>query len=205
MFLVGLTGGIASGKSTVAAMLGKFDNEIIDADEIAREVVMPGTVGLSKVGAEFGPQILEEDGSLSRAKLAKLVFEDPKKRLTLEGILHPLIRARTLERISQSKSDIVIYIVPLLVEAKVDYPFDLVVTIEAGSENQIKRLVENRGMGTEDATARIAAQATEPERVARADVRIDGALSLTDLETTVSKLWNQIQSLAEAKAHHGKN
>jgi dephospho-CoA kinase len=205
MFLVGLTGGIASGKSTVAAMLGKFDNEIIDADEIAREVVMPGTVGLSKVGAEFGPQILEEDGSLSRAKLAKLVFEDPKKRLTLEGILHPLIRARTLERISQSKSDIVIYIVPLLVEAKVDYPFDLVVTIEAGSENQIKRLVENRGMGTEDATARIAAQATEPERVARADVRIDGALSLTDLETEVSKLWNQIQALAEAKGHHGKN
>jgi len=205
MFLVGLTGGIASGKSTVAAMLGKFDNEIIDADEIAREVVMPGTVGLSRVVAEFGPQILEEDGSLSRAKLAKLVFEDPEKRLALEGILHPLIRARTLERISQSKSDILIYIVPLLVEAKVDHPFDLVVTIEAGSENQIKRLVENRGMGTEDATARIAAQATEPERVARADVRIDGALSLTDLETTVSKLWNQIQSLAEAKAHHGKN
>ena len=205
MFLVGLTGGIASGKSTVAAMLGKFDNEIIDADEIAREVVMPGTVGLSKVGAEFGPQILEEDGSLSRAKLAKLVFEDPKKRLTLEGILHPLISARTLERISQSKSDILIYIVPLLVEAKVDYPFDLVVTIEAGSENQIQRLVENRGMSTEGAIARIAAQATEPERVARADVRIDGALSLTDLETTVSKLWNQIQSLAEAKAHHGKD
>jgi dephospho-CoA kinase len=205
MFLVGLTGGIASGKSTVAAMLSKYDNEIIDADEIAREVVLPGTVGLSKVVAEFGPQILEEDGSLSRAELAKLVFEDPEKRLTLEGILHPLIRARTLERISQSKCDIVIYIVPLLVEAKVDYPFDLVVTIEAGSENQIKRLVENRGMSTEDAIARIAAQATEPERVARADVRIDGALSLTDLETTVSKPWHQIQALAEAKAHHGKN
>jgi dephospho-CoA kinase len=205
MFLVGLTGGIASGKSTVAAMLSKYDNEIIDADEIAREVVLPGTVGLSKVVAEFGPQILEEDGSLSRAELAKLVFEDPEKRLTLEGILHPLIRARTLERISQSKCDIVIYIVPLLVEAKVDYPFDLVVTIEAGSENQIKRLVENRGMSTEDAIARIAAQATEPERVARADVRIDGAISLNDLETEVSKLRNQMQALAEAKAHHGKN
>jgi dephospho-CoA kinase len=205
MFLVGFTGGIASGKSTVAAMLSKYDNEIIDADEIAREVVLPGTVGLSKVVAEFGPQILEEDGSLSRAELAKLVFEDPEKRLALEGILHPLIRARTLERISQSKSDILIYIVPLLVEAKVDYPFDLVVTIEAGSENQIKRLVENRGMSTEGAIARIAAQATDAERVARADVRIDGALSLTDLETEVSKLWNQIQSLAEAKGHHGKN
>jgi dephospho-CoA kinase len=205
MFLVGLTGGIASGKSTVAAMLSKYDNEIIDADEIAREVVLPGTVGLSKVVAEFGPQILEEDGSLSRAELAKLVFKDPEKRLALEGILHPLIRARTLERISQSKSDIVIYIVPLLVEAKVDYPFDLVVTIEAGSENQIQRLVENRGMSTEGAIARIAAQATDAERVARADVRIDGALSLTDLETEVSKLWNQIQALAEAKGHHGKN
>ena len=205
MFLVGLTGGIASGKSTVAAMLSKFDNEIIDADEIAREVVLPGSDGLSKVVAEFGPQVLEEDGSLSRATLAKLVFEDPEKRLALEGILHPLIRARTLERISQSKSDIVIYIVPLLVEAKVDYPFDLVVTIEAGSENQIKRLVENRGMSTEDATARIAAQATEPERVAKADVRIDGALDLNDLETEVSKLWIQIQALAKAKAHHGKN
>ena len=205
MFLVGLTGGIASGKSTVAAMLGKFDNEIIDADEIAREVVLPGTVGLSKVVAEFGPQILEEDGSLSRAELAKLVFKDPEKRLALEGILHPLIRARTLERISQSKSDILIYIVPLLVEAKVDHPFDLVVTIEAGSENQIQRLVENRGMSTEGAIARIAAQATDAERVARADVRIDGALSLTDLETEVSKLWNQIQALAEAKGHHGKN
>ena len=205
MFLVGLTGGIASGKSTVAAMLSKFDNEIIDADEIAREVVLPGTVGLNKVVAEFGPQILEEDGSLSRSKLAKLVFKDPEKRLILEGILHPLIRARTLERISQSKSDIVIYIVPLLVEAKVDYPFDLVVSIEAGSENQIKRLIENRGMSTEDATARIAAQAIEPERVARADVRIDGALDLNDLETEVSKIWNQIQALAKAKAHHGKN
>ena len=205
MFLVGLTGGIASGKSTVAALLSKYDNEIIDADEIAREVVLPGSDGLSMVVAEFGPQILEEDGSLSRSKLAKLVFEDSEERFRLEGILHPLIRARTLERISQSKSDIVIYIVPLLVEAKVDYPFDLVVTIEAGSENQIKRLIENRGMSTEDATARIAAQATEPERVARADVRIDGALDLNDLETKVSKLWNQIQVLAEAKAHHGKN
>ena len=205
MFLVGFTGGIASGKSTVAAMLSKYDNEIIDADEIAREVVLPGSDGLSKVVTEFGPQILEEDGSLSRAELAKLVFEDPEKRLALEGILHPLIRARTLERISQSKSDILIYIVPLLVEAKVDYPFDLVVTIEAGSENQIQRLVENRGMSTEGAIARIAAQATDAERVARADVRIDGALSLTDLETEVSKLWNQIQALAEAKGHHGKN
>jgi dephospho-CoA kinase len=205
MFLVGVTGGIASGKSTVAEMLGKFDNEIIDADEIAREVVLPGTDGLNKVVAEFGAQILEKDGSLSRAKLAKLVFEDPEKRLTLEGILHPLIKVRTLEQITQSKSDIVIYIVPLLVEAKVDYPFDLVVTIEAGTDNQIRRLIENRGMSFEDAKARIAAQASETERVARADIRIDGSLNLVDLEEAVSKLWSQVQVLAAKKAEHGKN
>ncbi len=205
MFLVGVTGGIASGKSTVAEMLGKFDNEIIDADEIAREVVLPGTDGLNKVVAEFGPQILEKDGSLSRAKLAKLVFEDPEKRLTLEGILHPLIKARTLEQITQSKSEIVIYIVPLLVEAKVDYPFDFVVTIEAGTDNQVRRLIENRGMSFEDAKARIAAQASETERVARADIRIDGSLNLVDLEEAVSKLWSQVQVLAAKKAEHGKN
>lgn len=205
MFLVGITGGIASGKSTVAAMLGKFDSQIIDADDIAREVVLPGSDGLSKVVAEFGPQILEQDGSLSRAELGKMVFEDPEKRLTLEGILHPLIKARTLERISQSKSDIVIYIVPLLVEAKVDYPFDFVATIEAGTDNQIRRLIDNRGMSFEEANARITAQASEAERVARADVRIDGSLALADLEVAVSKLWNQILLLAAKKAEHGKN
>jgi dephospho-CoA kinase len=205
MFLVGVTGGIASGKSTVADILRKFDNEIIDADDIAREVVLPGSDGLSKVVAEFGPQILEKDGSLSRAELAKLVFEDPERRLTLEGILHPLITARTLERISQSKSDIVIYVVPLLVEAKVDYPFDFVVTIEAGTDNQIRRLIENRGMSFEDANARIAAQASEAERVARADIRIDGSLGLADLEVAVSKLWSQVQVLAAKKVDHGKN
>ena len=205
MFLVGVTGGIASGKSTVADMLGKFDNEIIDADEIAREVVLPGSEGLRKVVAEFGPQILEKDGSLSRSELAKLVFEDPEKRLTLEGILHPLIRDRTLERISQSKSDIVIYIVPLLVEAKVDYPFDFVATIEAGTGNQTRRLIENRGLSFEEANARITAQASEAERVARADVRIDGSLGLADLEVAVSKLWSQILLLAARKAEDGKN
>ena len=205
MFLVGLTGGIASGKSTVGAMLSKYDNEIIDADEIAREVVMPGSEGLKQVVREFGPKVLEKDGTLSRSDLASLVMKVPGKRSTLEGILHPLIKARTLERISASDKEVVVYVVPLLVEAKVDYPFDLVVTIESGRENQIKRLIENRGMSTEDATARIAAQASEAERVARADVRIDGSLNLANLDIAVSKLWDQIQAFAEKKAHHGKN
>jgi dephospho-CoA kinase len=205
MFLVGLTGGIASGKSTVASMLSKYENEIIDADEIAREVVIPGSQGLQKIVAEFGPQVLNMDGTLSRAALATVVFNDPIRRAALEEILHPLIKTRTLEKITQSRSDVVVYVVPLLVEAKVDYPFDLVATIEAGTETQTKRLVENRGMTPEDAAARIAAQASEAERVARADVRIDGSLDMADLEIAVSRLWSQIQIFAEQKANHGKN
>jgi len=205
MFLVGLTGGIASGKSTVASMLGKYENEIIDADEIAREVVIPGSQGLQKIVTEFGPQVLNMDGTLSRAALATVVFNDTIRRAALEEILHPLIKTRTIEKIAQSDRDVVVYVVPLLVEAKVDYPFDLVATVEAGTETQIKRLVENRGMTPEDASTRIAAQASEAERVARADVRIDGSLDMPNLEIAVSKLWNQIQILAEQKANHGKN
>jgi dephospho-CoA kinase len=205
MFLVGLTGGIASGKSTVANMLGKYENEIIDADEIAREVVIPGSQGLQKIVREFGPQVLNKDGTLSRDALATVVFNDPTRRAALEEILHPLIKTLTLEKIAQSDSAVVVYVVPLLVEAKVDYPFDLVATIEAGTETQTKRLVENRGMTPEDAAARIATQASEAERVARADVRIDGSLDMADLEIAVSNLWGQIQTLAERKANHGKN
>jgi len=205
MFLVGLTGGIASGKSTVATMLGKYENEIFDADEIAREVVIPGSQGLQKIISEFGPQVLNKDGTLSRDALATVVFNDPTRRVALEEILHPLIKKRTLEKIAQSHSDVVVYVVPLLVEAKVDYPFDLVATIEAGTETQTKRLVENRGMTPEDAASRISAQASEAERVARADVRIDGSLDMADLEIAVSKLWSQIQILADQKANHGKN
>jgi dephospho-CoA kinase len=137
--------------------------------------------------------------------LAKVVFNDPTRRAALEEILHPLIKTRTLEKIAQSHSAVVVYVVPLLVEAKVDYPFDLVATIEAGNETQAKRLVENRGMTPEDAAARISAQASEAQRVARADVRIDGSLDMADLEIAVSRLWSQIQILAEQKANHGKN
>lgn len=205
MFLVGVTGGIASGKSTVAKMLGKYENEIIDADEIAREVVTRGSEGLQKVVVEFGPQVLLEDGTLDRAELAEMIFADPNKRSTLEGILHPLIKARAMQRIMQSQSEIVFYVVPLLVEAKVDYPFDFVVTIETGTKNQIKRLVENRGMSVEDATSRITAQATEAERVAKADLRINGSMDLADLEVVVANLWKQVQLMATEKADHGEN
>ena len=205
MFLVGLTGGIASGKSTVSGMLAKFDNEIIDADQVAREVVEPGTEGLSRVVEEFGEQVLDSNGSLDRAKLAKLVFSDANKRVALESILHPLIKARTLQMIGSSTKGIVIYVVPLLVEAGVDYPFDFVVTVEAGVKNQVQRLIDWRGMSRQEALDRIKSQASEGQRVSRADVRLDSSLSLADLEQAVSQLWAEIQSRSAVKAGHGAN
>ena len=205
MFLVGLTGGIASGKSTISAMFGKLGADVIDADLVAREVVEPGTPGLRAVIAEFGQGIIQPDGSLSRPALAEQVFSDEAKRTKLEAILHPLIKHRTMQHISESKESIVVYVVPLLVEAKVDYPFDFVVTVESGVEKQIQRLKDNRGLSEDEARSRIQAQATEDERVARSDVRLDGSVSLSKLEAEVSKLWDLLVLKAEAKANNGKN
>ena len=205
MFLVGLTGGIASGKSTVSAMLERLGAEVIDADLVAREVVEPGTKGLAEIVAAFGEVILEADGSLFRAALGQLVFADSAQRIKLESILHPLIKERTMQRIAQSKSSVVVYVVPLLVEANVDYPFDLVVSIEAGVETQIQRLIDTRNLAREYALARIKAQATEAERVQRADVWLDGSLTLAELEIQVSKLWQSILRQASLKAGDGKN
>jgi dephospho-CoA kinase len=205
MFLVGLTGGIASGKSTVSAMLERLGAEVIDADLVAREVVEPGTQGLADIVSVFGEVILEADGSLSRAALGQLVFADSAQRIKLESILHPLIKERTMQRIAQSKSFVLVYVVPLLVEANVDYPFDLVVSIEAGVETQTQRLIDTRNLSREDSLARITAQATEAQRVARADVRLDGSLTLIELEVQVSKLWESILRQASKKAENGKN
>jgi dephospho-CoA kinase len=205
MYLVGLTGGIASGKSTISTMLAKLGAEVIDADLVAREVVEPGTPGLKAVIAEFGQGIIQPDGSLSRPALAEQVFADQAKRTKLEAILHPLIKHRTMQHISESKRSIVVYVVPLLVEAKVDYPFDLVITVESGIENQIQRLKDKRGLSEDEARSRIQAQASEDERVARSDVRLDGSVPVSKLEDEVSKLWDLLVLKAEAKANNGKN
>jgi dephospho-CoA kinase len=205
MFLVGITGGIASGKSTISAMLEKLGAEVIDADLIAREVVLPGTKGLEEIVVSFGTGILNSDGTLSRDTLASLVFGDEKKRLQLEAILHPLIKEKTSGRFAASKSPVIVYVVPLLVEANVDYPFDLVVTIESGVETQIQRLIEARGLSKEQAQSRIMAQATEDQRVERSDISIDGSLPLTQLQEEISKLWDYILLQESKKAGNGKN
>lgn len=196
MFLIGLTGGIASGKSTVAKLLAAHGAETIDADQVARDVVQPGSAGLDAVVAEFGEDVLTGQGELDRTNLGKIVFSDPHKRLKLEAILHPLIKSRTSELISESSREIVVYAVPLLVEANVDYPFDFIVTVEAGEDNQLERLVRSRGLSAEEAKERISSQATRQQREARADFVLDSSGTHEQLAKQVDTLWLEIESAA---------
>jgi dephospho-CoA kinase len=199
MYLVGLTGGIASGKSYVASLLGELGASTVDADQVAREVVVPGSTGLVQVVGAFGFEILLPSGELDRAKLGEIVFSDPEKRIELEKILHPLIKARTTQLISEQPSEIVVYAVPLLVEANVDYPFDTIITVEAGVENQVSRLMTSRQMSESDARARIEAQTTSPERVARANFVIDSSGPKEQTKLQVVEVWKQLLEAAKAK------
>jgi dephospho-CoA kinase len=199
VFLVGLTGGIASGKSTVSKLLASYGADTIDADQVAREVVMPGSNGLTAVVNEFGVEVLSSDGELDRQELGRRVFADAKKRKSLEAILHPLIKARTSQLIQESTKEIVVYAVPLLVEANVDYPFDMILTVEANPELQIERIVRSRGLSEQEAAARLAAQATKIERAERADFVIDSSGTHTQLETQVQLLWAKIEQAVKDK------
>jgi dephospho-CoA kinase len=199
MYLVGLTGGIASGKSYVASVLAQFGASTVDADQVARDVVVPGSPGLVQVVGAFGYEILLPSGDLDRAKLGNIVFTDPKKRLELESILHPLIRARTTQLISEQVSDIVVYAVPLLVEANVDYPFDAIITVEAGVENQVSRLMASRSMPESEARKRIDAQTSRAEREARADFVIDSSGTKEQTKQQVELVWIQLLESARAK------
>jgi len=200
MFLIGLTGGIAAGKSTVAehwASLGAIE---IDADQLARQVVEPGTLGLLKVAAAFGPGFVNEDGALDRKAIGSLVFDQPELRQKLESILHPLIQAETRARLAVQPADaIVVYNVPLLVEAGVDLPFDRVVTVEAPIDDQVKRLTQNRGMEPGEALARIKSQATPAQRANRADFILNSNQDIGLLLKDAGKLWLQFEREAQAK------
>ena len=200
MFLIGLTGGIASGKSTVAKRWVEHGAIEIDADQLAREVVEPGSDGLQQIVDTFGSEILNHDGSLDRAKLGALVFSDDIKRLALNAIVHPLVKSRSREILSALPSDaIAIYNVPLLVEAKVDHDFDLLVTVEAPEDEQVKRLVKNRGMTEAEARARIGSQAKPVERAAVADVILNSNQDINLLLKDADDLWRTIQLKAAEK------
>lgn len=193
MYIVGLTGGIASGKSTVAAAWTELGAVEIDADQLAREVVAPGSKGLKDVESAFGPEVIR-DGELDRAALGDIVFNDENKRRTLENIIHPLVKILAKQRIATLPSDsIVVYNVPLLVEASVDLPFNKVVTVEAPVEKQIERLVSIRKLTRQDAEKRVAAQASPAARASVADVILNSNQTVSLLLRDARKLWQQIE------------
>jgi dephospho-CoA kinase len=165
MLIVGLTGGIGAGKSTVANMFAQLGALVVDADQLSREAIEPGSIGFDEVVAAFGDQILT-DGDIDRQKLGKIVFKDAAARKQLEAIIHPKVQAMLAERINRlNPGDILIYEIPLLVETGAAPKFDYIITVEADIENRLDRLFE-RGMDEDEAERRIAAQASQSEREA---------------------------------------
>lgn len=190
MLRVGLTGGIGAGKSEVSRLLVECGAVLIDADRIAREVVEPGTPGLTAVVDAFGEDVLAEDGSLDRPKLGSIVFADAEKLAVLNSIVHPLVGARSRELEEAASADsVVVHDVPLLAENGLARLYDLVIVVDVGPETQLDRLVRLRGMTEEDARARMAAQATREKRLEIADIVIDNDVPLEALERRVRDVW----------------
>ena len=198
MLTIALTGGIGSGKTAVGEILANFGAVVIDSDQLARQVVERGTPGFDQIVAQFGDEILK-NGDLDRAALASLIFTDPKKRLALEQITHPLIRQEFAKIIKSLPEDaIVVNQIPLLVESKHDYKFDYIVTVSTSEEIRVARLLK-RGLNKDQITKRIQAQATDSEREVIADLIIKNEKSQEELFTQVEKLWELLQSKNKAK------
>lgn len=197
MYLIGLTGGIASGKTVVASRLAEWGAVHIDADELAREVVEPGTPALADIEREFGRSVIGEDGRLDRAALANVIFTDPERRAALNAITHPAIKRRARELMdAASAADphaVIVYDVPLLVEAKIDseHSFDLIVVVNASTQTRLDRLVNLRGLSREEAMHRLNSQVTDTERLAVADVVIDSNGTLEETLRQADALWHR--------------
>lgn len=191
--MVGLTGGIGSGKSTVARLLADRGAFVVDADEVAREVVGLGTPGLARVAAEFGRGVLATDGSLDRVALARTAFSDEAQRARLNAILHPLIARRTAELMASAPPNAVrVHDVPLLTELGLADQYDLVIVVDAPDDVRLARL-RDRGVAEDDARARMAAQASPDQRRAIADIMIDNSGNLEYLESQVERAWRLIE------------
>jgi dephospho-CoA kinase len=201
MLLVGLTGGIASGKSTVSASMAEQGAEVIDADHIARQVVMPGTPAWCKIREHFGPGVLHPDGQLDRQALADIVFADKSKLALLNEITHPAIFARIADRLEAHHDQDVVVILDaaLLIEAGLAEGVDVVIVIHSPREIQVERLAA-KGVGQTDARNRIASQLEPEKRLARADIVIDNSGSLEDLGRQVDKIWKELQARLAAGA-----
>lgn len=188
--LIGLTGGIGAGKSTVARALAERGATVIDADQVAREVVEPGTPTLEKLAETFGSGILTRDGSLDRARLGELVFGNAEQVELLNSIVHPAVRERTQQHFGAAgERDVVVYDVPLLIEAKLPYAFDLIVVAMAPESVRLDRLVNIRGMSPAEAQSRIDSQATDDQRREIADALIDTGGTMDHTYEQVDALW----------------
>jgi len=188
--MIGLTGGIASGKSTVADLLAARGAVVIDADRLAREVVEPGTAGLAAVVRRFGPGALTFDGRLDRPAMGRTVFADPRARRDLEAIIHPAVRARAAELTAAAPDgSVVVQMIPLLVETGQTDAFDLVVVVDVPTHLQTQRLISRDGLDPAQAEARLAAQAARAQRLAAADVVIDNSGDPDELRAAVDRLW----------------
>ena len=188
MLIVGLTGGIGAGKSTVANMFAQLGALTIDADQLARLAIEPGSTGFDEVVAEFSTKILA-DGDIDRQKLGKIVFKDAEKRKRLEAIIHPRVQEALAQRIkSLSPGDVLVYEIPLLVETGAAEKFDYIITVESDIENRLDRLFE-RGMDEDEAERRIAAQASQAQREAVADRVIINDGDRAELFAECARIW----------------
>jgi dephospho-CoA kinase len=202
---VGLTGGIGSGKSTVAGRLEELGALIVDADRIAREVVAPDTPGLAAVVEEFGPGVLAPDGSLDRPALGQLVFADDDRRAALNAIVHPLVYARRSELVAAAPDDaIVVEDIPLLVENSLGKGFALVIVVHAPAGERVRRITASRAISEDDAWARVRAQADDDARRAAADVWLDNSGAPDDTVAAVNSVWTDRLVPFEANLRAGR-
>lgn len=192
MLNIGLTGGIGAGKSAVSSFLGDLGARIVDADQIAREVVAPGTPALAQIVQVFGAHILDSAGGLDRPGLARLVFGDDKARQQLNAIVHPKVRERSAQIVADAAQDaVVVHDIPLLAEGTSAATFHLVLVVHTPLVVRLERLAQSRGMTEAEAMARIDSQASDEQRAAIADVLIDNGGSRPDLERSVQLLWTE--------------
>ncbi len=202
MVVVGLTGGIGSGKSTVAARLASRGAAVVDADAVARQVVEPGGPAYQAVVDRFGPGIVGSDGTIDRRRLAAVVFADPAERVALEAIVHPAVRAGVARRVAAEAGTgtrVVVVEIPLLTESPAARAgLQAIVVVDCPEEVAVARLVAERGMTVEEARARVAAQASRADRLAIADFVVDNAGDRAGLDAEVARCWRWLEELAGA-------
>jgi dephospho-CoA kinase len=200
VLLVGLTGGIGSGKSTVARLLERRGAVVIDADQLAREAIAKGTPGFERVVNAFGGDVLTPEGDLDRAALARRIFPDRAQKATLEGIVHPEVRRRFGELVEgyRATDRVVVYVTPLLVELGLAPAFDVVVVVTASPHLRVSRVASGRGLSPDEVRERMATQATDEQRMEVAHVLVDNDGSLAELEPQVDRLWRDLAARATA-------